>query len=169
MAQTDARAGFRLPWSSDRQSTETFDGDSTTDPQAAAATGWPGEDTSRSTQTAEIGAEATPATGAEATAMSDPWATPTVTPEPTPAPTAPPPPAGRKPTKFMADLTKAMQAAAEDARSRALTQLQSDAKTAVETIHGRSSTEAAGLRRAADDDVAAVREWSKAEIARIRE
>jgi hypothetical protein len=69
----------------------------------------------------------------------------------------------------MADLTKAMQAAAEDARSRALTQLQSDAKTAVETIHGRSSTEAAGLRRAADDDVAAVREWSKAEIARIRE
>jgi len=39
----------------------------------------------------------------------------------------------------------------------------------VETIHGRSSTEAAGLRRNADDDVAAVREWSKAEIARIRE
>jgi hypothetical protein len=170
MAQTDARAGFRLPWSSDRQSTETFDGDPTTDPQAAAATGWPGEDTARSTQTAEIGAEATPAMGAEATAMSDPWATPTVTPEPTPTPSAPPPPpAGRKPTKFMADLTKAMQAAAEDARSRALTQLQSDAKTAVETIHGRSSTEAAGLRRAADDDVAAVREWSKAEIARIRE
>ncbi len=171
MAQTDARAGFRLPWSSDRQSTETFDGDSTTDPQAAASTGWPGEDTARSTETAEMGAEATPAMGAEATAMIDPWASPTVAPEPTPTPSAPPPPppAGRKPTKFMADLTKAMQAAAEDARTRALTQLQSDAKTAVETIHGRSSTEAAGLRRAADDDVAAVREWSKAEIARIRE
>jgi len=169
MAQTDARAGFRLPWSSDRQSTETFDGDSTTDSQAAAASGWPGEETSRSTQTAEMGTEATPAIGAEATAMIDPWASPSVTPEPTPAPSAPPPPAGRKPTKFMADLTKAMQAAAEDARTRALTQLQSDAKTAVETIHGRSSTEAAGLRRAADDDVAAVREWSKAEIARIRE
>ncbi|HET7703716.1 MAG TPA: hypothetical protein VFK35_09960 [Candidatus Limnocylindrales bacterium] len=69
----------------------------------------------------------------------------------------------------MADLTKAMQAAAEDARSRALTQLQADAKTHVETIHGRASTEAATLRRMADDDVAAVREWSKAEIARIRE
>jgi hypothetical protein len=170
MAQTDARAGFRLPWSSDRQSTETFDGDSTTDPQAAAATGWPGEDTARSTQTAEAGAEATPAAGADATAMIDPWATPTITPEPTPTSSAPPPPpAGRKPTKFMHDLTMAMQAAAEEARTRALTQLQSDAKTAVETIHGRSSTEAAGLRRAADDDVAAVREWSKAEIARIRE
>jgi hypothetical protein len=62
-----------------------------------------------------------------------------------------------------------MQAAAEDARSRALTQLQADAKTHIETIHGRSSTEAAGLRRGADDDVAAVREWSKAEIARVRE
>jgi len=69
----------------------------------------------------------------------------------------------------MADLTKAMAAAAEDARSRALSQLQADAKTHVETIHGRSATEAAALRRAADDDVAAVREWSKAEIARIRE
>ena len=69
----------------------------------------------------------------------------------------------------MADLTKAMQAAAEDARALALSQLQTEAKTHVELIHGRSSTEAAGLRRAADDDVAAVREWSKAEIARVRE
>src|SRR4029079_15731425 len=68
-----------------------------------------------------------------------------------------------------ADLTKAMQAAAEDAKTRALTQLQADAKIHVETIHGRSATEAASLRRAADDDVAAVREWSQAEIARIRE
>ena len=162
MAQTDARAGFRLPWSTDRQSTDTLDGESTTEPQVAASTGWPGEDTARSTETAEM--------GAEATAMIDPWATPTITPEPAPAPSAPtPPPPGRKPTKFMHDLTMAMQAAAEDARTRALTQLQSDAKTAIETIHGRSSTEAAGLRRAADDDVAGVREWSKAEIARIRE
>ena len=69
----------------------------------------------------------------------------------------------------MADLTKAMQAAAEDARSRAISQLQADAKTHVETIHGRSATEAAGLRRTADDDVSGVREWSKTEIARIRE
>ena len=78
-------------------------------------------------------------------------------------------PPSRKPNKFLADLTKAMQAAAEEARGRSLAQLQADAKTHVESIHGRSSTEAAGLRRAADDDVAAIREWSKAEIARIRE
>src|SRR6476620_2445536 len=166
MAQTDARAGFRLPWSSDRQSSETFDGDSTTDPQVAATTGWPNEDAAAPTDGA-----ADSATNANATQMADPWATPApVSAEPAPAPSAPTPPApGRKPTKFMADLTKAMQAAAEDARTRALTQLQADAKEAVESIHGRSSTEAAGLRRAADDDVAAVREWSKAEIARIRE
>jgi len=157
MAQTDAKAGFRLPWSSDRQSSDTFDGDS----QAAAQSGWPNEDGS-SNGTATL--------GADATAPVDPWASPAPSPDPDPAPSAPtPPPAGRKPTKFMADLTKAMAAAAEDARSRAIGQLQADAKTQVESIHGRSSTEAAGLRRAADDDVAAVREWSKAEIARIRE
>ena len=62
-----------------------------------------------------------------------------------------------------------MQAAAEDARARALGQLQAEAKTHIETIHGRSATEAADLRRAADDDVAGIREWSKTEIARIRE
>jgi hypothetical protein len=76
---------------------------------------------------------------------------------------------GKKPSKFLADLTKAMQTAAEDARSLALSQLQADAKTHIEQIHARSSSEAADLRRVADDDVASVREWSKAEIARIRE
>jgi hypothetical protein len=171
MAQTDARAGFRLPWSSDRQPSETLDGDSTTDSQVAAATGWPGEDTAGTTETAAPTETATEAeTTVTATQMADPWATPVaVAAEPAPAPSAPTPPPSRKPTRFMADLTKAMQAAAEDARSRALTQLQADAKGHVESIHGRSSTEAAGLRRAADDDVAAVREWSKAEIARVRE
>ena len=109
MAQTDAKAGFRLPWSSDRQSSDTFDGDS----QAAAQSGWPTEDGSPSNGTATL--------GADATAPVDPWASPAPSPEPAPAPSAPtPPPAGRKPTKFMADLTKAMQAAAEDARSRAI-------------------------------------------------
>ncbi|HEX5825086.1 MAG TPA: hypothetical protein VFY18_11565 [Candidatus Limnocylindrales bacterium] len=76
---------------------------------------------------------------------------------------------GKKPSKFLADLTKAMQTAAEDARGLALSQLQADAKNHIEQIHGRSSTEAADLRRVADDDVAAIRDWSKAEIARIRE
>jgi hypothetical protein len=157
MATTDARAGFRLPWSYDRQSGENPDGEST-DQTTAAATGWPSEDG------APQGAGSSDAVGT--------LDAPSGQTDPEPAPVAPAPapkPSGKKPSKFMADLTKAMQAAAEDARTRALTQLQGDAKTQVEAIHGRSSTEAAGLRRKADDDVAAVREWSKAEIARIRE
>jgi hypothetical protein len=79
-------------------------------------------------------------------------------------------PAGsRGPSKFMADLTKAMQTAAESARAEAIVRLQAEAKAAVEQIHARSATEANDLRRQADDDVAAIREWSKQEIARIRE
>jgi hypothetical protein len=162
MAQTDARPGFRLPWSSDRQSSEDTDGEQTTDQQAEAGA-WPSED------------DTTPVAGpavnvASGEAVSDPQAGSSASPAEAPVASAPlPPKPEKKQTKFMADLTKAMQAAAEDARARALTQLQADAKTHVETIHGRSATEAANLRRGADDDVAAVREWSKAEIARVRE
>ncbi len=182
MAQTDARAGFRLPWNSDRQSSDTADAENG-DPQVAEASGWPGEEATATADVASVDgatakmSEATAADMSEAPAaeMSEAPAADADTPPPA-APAAPeapapvtPPPAGKKPSKFMADLTKAMQVAAEDARSRAVTQLQTDAKLQVETIHGRSSTEAAGLRRKADDDVAMVREWSKAEIARIRE
>jgi hypothetical protein len=172
MAQTDARPGFRLPWSSDRQATETPDGDPMTNETVANDGAWPSEDASLSSAAPAATAEPT-ATGAssattDASATVDPWAAPAAANEPVPA-TPTPPPSGRKPTKFMADLTKAMATAAEEARGRALGQLQADAKTYIESIHGRSATEAAALRRAADDDVAAVREWSKAEIARIRE
>lgn len=167
MATTDARAGFRLPWSSDRPSSESSDGESP-DP-VAAASGWPTED--GSWPAAAIATDAPEAGSAPAAiATVDPFIG-RITPDsdPEPAAPAPKPPTNKKPSKFMADLTKAMQAAAEDARSRAISQLQADAKTHVESIHGHSSTEAAGLRRTADDDVAGVREWSKAEIARIRE
>lgn len=160
MATTDAKAGFRLPWSSDRQSSDAAEGEHETGQAAVEATAWPTED------------QAAPATAIHSAPEPDApvasvEAAPVPTPAPAPAPVVPPP--GRKPSRFMADLTKAMQAAAEDARGRALAQLQADAKSHVETIHGRASTESANLRRRADDDVAAVREWSKAEIARIRE
>jgi hypothetical protein len=75
----------------------------------------------------------------------------------------------RRPTKFMAELSRAMQTAVETSRDETLARLGADAKTVVEEIHSASAVEAAELRRQADDDVAAVREWSKAEIARIRE
>ncbi len=203
MATTDAKAGFRLPWSSDRQSSESLDGESPA--QTAATSGWPTDgEASRAAAVATDAPEAVAAPDAPeaVTAPDVPKAVPApdvpeavtapdvpkavtapdvpkavdpliarVAPDlaPESAAPAPKPPTAKKPSKFMADLTKAMQAAAEDARSRAISQLQADAKTHVESIHGRSATEAAELRRTADDDVAGVREWSKAEIARIRE
>jgi hypothetical protein len=88
-------------------------------------------------------------------------------PEPAANETTPPP--ARRATKFMADLSRAMQAAAENARSETMARFEIEAKGVVESIHAGATDEAAGLRRRADDDVAAIREWSKAEIARIRE
>ncbi len=167
MATTDARAGFRLPWSSDRQSDENPDGDPSA--STVASTEWPSDDAAL--PAADV---ATATATVDAPPAAAPAEAPVTRAGPSPAPSAPsaapapkPGPA-RKPSKFMADLTKAMQAAAEDARTRTLGQLQADAKTHVETIHGRSATEAANLRRNADDDVASVREWSKEEIARVR-
>jgi hypothetical protein len=69
----------------------------------------------------------------------------------------------------MAELSRAMQAAAENARAELMTRFEADAKGVVEEVHTGATEEAADLRRKADDDVAAIREWSKAEVARIRE
>ena len=80
-----------------------------------------------------------------------------------PAPTAKPP------TKFVLDLTRAMQGAAEESRAQTLSQFQADAKTYIEDIHSRSAVEATELRKRSDDDISGIQDWSKAEIARIRE
>ena len=72
-------------------------------------------------------------------------------------------------SKFMADLTKAMQVAAEEARARTLTQFQAEPRpTSSRSTPGRRPRPRTSASNA-DDDVAAVRDWSKAEIARIRE
>ena len=178
MATTDARSGFRLPWSSDRQTeTESEAAADATAEAAAADPTWSGDPSPAVSDAQTVSSPdatqdvATESSADEVVAEAVPASTVTESPA-SPAPAAMDPvarPPSRKPNKFLADLTKAMQAAAEEARGRSLAQLQADAKTHVESIHGRSSTEAAGLRRAADDDVAAIREWSKAEIARIRE
>jgi hypothetical protein len=78
-------------------------------------------------------------------------------------------PGGRRPTKIMTDLTRAMQAAASSSREETMARLDADAKAAVEEIQASATGEGADIRRRADDDVAAVRDWSKTEIARIRE
>jgi hypothetical protein len=171
MAQTDARAGFRLPWNSERSNSEQTE----TDVQQAEAHQVETEQTDAPAAQAEWGtAESgtstdpeTPTGDAEYEATTAVIDNPTETADSHEAASSPMAP--RKQSKFMADLTKAMQTAAEDARTRTLTQFQAEAKAYVEQIHARSATEATEIRRKADDDVAAVREWSKAEIARIRE
>jgi hypothetical protein len=171
MAQTDARAGFRLPWNSERSNSEQTETDveqaeahvAETEQVDAPAAG-PDWGMAEHGATTESVAPTGEAEYEGPTAVIDESSQTAVSTEEPPLTTGP-----RKQSKFMADLTKAMQTAAEDARTRTLTQFQTEAKAYVEQIHARSTTEATELRRKADDDVAAVREWSKAEIARIRE
>jgi len=164
MASTDAKSGFRLPWSTDRNesadpATET--GDQTVgeaQPQGAVD----GTDASP---------EPAPADVVQEQAYEAPSA-PAVEPAPTwdaPAAGAVSPAPSRKPNKFMADLTKAMQTAAESARADVLEKFNAEAKAHIEGIHASTADEATQLRKRADEDVASIREWSKTEIAHIRE
>ena len=131
MATTDAKSGFRLPWSADRNESD------------------PGVD----------GTEGEPASGDPAQAASQ-HETPTMTdtappttetardPSSTGAHTAQAESASsgstltRKPNKFMADLTRAMQAAAESARTDTLERFGAEAKAHIESIHASTADEA---------------------------
>lgn len=169
MATTDQKPGFRLPWSADRSESAPPVGEeaSQADPTIpqehetpAMIDAAPAATDHEAAVAPEATHEATPADPAPETAAPTPAAVAT--------PVVPDAPA-RKPNKFMADLTRAMQAAAETAREDTLARFGADAKVHIEEIHTASGSEATELRKRADDDVAAIREWSKAEIARIRE
>jgi len=194
MATTDSRTGFRLPWSTDRTaSREASDvpvDELAVEAPAADVDGAPAaerdsQDTSQQDapgdgirgqeeEAVTILAPDTAPTLVQANPLL-PAADPAATPDPDAAaeqavaaasPVGPP---QRRPAKFLADLTRAMQAAAEQARTATLDQFRSDGTTVIEQIHARSATGATELRRHADDDVATIKDWSKAEIARIRE
>jgi hypothetical protein len=162
MATTESRTGFRLPWSADRAASRNGSEE-------------PGDesniDDSLRLASAEGAPDAVPAAPADARPTADdatsaavepvgPVAAPTQAAEAVPA---------RRPTKFLVDLTHAMQAAAEQARAATLEQFRIEGSSYIEQIQGRSLTDADALRRRADDDVARIKDWSKAEIARIRE
>ena len=162
MSQTETRPGFRLPWSAERTEPEQPAAEPAAEPAVEPAV----EVTVEPEQSA---AEPAVEPAVEVTVADDP--TPTeelVTPDMIDT-TGPIAAQGRRPTKFMADLSRAMQIAAESSRDETLARLSADAKTFVDEIHAGSTVESAALRRRADDDVAAVREWSKAEIARVRD
>jgi len=156
MAQTDTRPGFRLPWTAEHgaQTDQAEPMASETDTPSAQG----------------LDAEA-PAEGSSVADQStaDEASTLRQEPETSDMIDATATTSTRRPTKFMAELSRAMQTAVETSRDETMARLTADAKTVVEEIHAASAGEAAELRRNADDDVAAVREWSKAEIARIRE
>jgi hypothetical protein len=163
MAQTDARPGFRLPWSTERSNDEQTNMDGATQVDGTAQA-----DETAQAENVDGGYDSPPI-GDENADADAPGVATAETADPTENAAPATGPASRRPSKFMEDLSKAMQVAAEDARTRTLGQFQTDAKNHIEGIHGRLTTETADLRRKADDDVAAVREWSKVEIARIRE
>jgi hypothetical protein len=146
---TDTRPGFRLPWPGSTEPADADHDDQSTDGDPVVA-----QDGQEAQEPEMIEHADTP----EATAPLDDHEA--SVPEPQPA---------RKATKFMAELSKAMQAAAETARAELMTRFEAEAKGVVEQVQAGATDEAAALRRKADDDVAAIREWSKAEVARIRE
>ncbi|MFI5225443.1 MAG: hypothetical protein ACHQ3P_02080 [Candidatus Limnocylindrales bacterium] len=179
MATTDQRAGFRLPWTTDQrpsadETDTTAPVDADTDGDVAVDADGQRAEGHREAATGDGAAHTGEAGDTTHTATAGPDAvdhqateTETVPAETATAPTATIP--GKKPSKYLADLTKAMQATAESARSQTLGQAQADAKAHIEDIHSRSATDASELRKRADDDVAGIREWSKAEIARVRD
>jgi hypothetical protein len=152
MASTETRPSFRLPWSSGpTESDEHLEFPvEPSEPTVDASSESSDMHDSEETQTPDMIETAAPATSSS---LSEPSG---------PAP-------ARRATKFMAELSHAMQAAAEHARNETMERFQAEAKAVVEEIHASATTEVADLRRKADDDVAAIRDWSKAEIARIRE
>jgi hypothetical protein len=190
MAATESRTGFRLPWSTEEKTTgqredAPSDADRPSD-DAAAATA--------DAAAAAADAATTDATPADATMPSADTSADTATVSGTDPEHADPPTAAvvteeasvhptvshdvqgrakdaqpKKPSKFMADLTRAMQAAAESSRTSTLEQFQAEAKSHIEEVHARSADEATELRKTADDDIVTIREWSKAELARVRE
>ena len=173
MATTDAKPGFRLPWSADRSESEAAAETAGDAPIGEAL------NTDQEIETPDM-IDAAPAAPDHMAAVDDQSAVSETTAEgnqpidsASDAATSPDAsaPSGKsgKPNKFMADLTKAMQGAAETAKADTLARFTADAKGHIEEIHASTAVEAGELRKQADDDVASIREWSKAEIARIRE
>lgn len=183
MANTDTRSGFRLPWSQDRSHENPTAEDAVAEaeetapePEAEASVAWPSTDFN-----ARLGLTSQPrpadpsiaATDAPADAAKEPppdAQEPAMidlepAPAPAPAPAAPP----RKPTKLMADLTSAIRATAIAARDQALVQVDTDVAQVVEAIRSGSKEGEDALRVRSDEDITRIKEWSRAEIARIKE
>ena len=69
---------------------------------------------------------------------------------------------------FLAELTRAMQAAAEQMRAHIDADVADDAAEEIERAHARGAIEADELRRLADEDVGGIDAWLAAETERVR-
>ncbi len=179
MSSTETRSGFRLPWTSDRAHDGQPGGDPTelaAGPAPDMAPGeavWPDIDVNarldmQTTQPRPHAPlpEEQPRAAAdqppEDPALQEP-AMPAIAPVP-PAPVAP-----RRPSKLMADLSAAIRATADAARIEVLADNDADVAAVVAEIRATSKEGEIVLKHRADEDVAEIRDWSKAEIARIKE
>src|SRR5688572_910216 len=154
MATTDAKPGFRLPWGADRNESEAR-----AETNGVAAIGEAVTESVNPDQEIETPdmIDAAPSATDQMAAVDEGTAvdsmndhSPTV--EPAPADDSSPSEAtdgaaaGRKPNKFMADLTKAMQGAAETAKADTLARFTAEAKAHIESIHAATAVEATELR-----------------------
>lgn len=188
MATTEQRSGFRLPWASESSADSVRDASSDD-----AANDVDGGAESRPESTA---GEAAPANGpgheGGETAPSDdprnlPWPS-SDKPHPAPVPSrpeagpaaaqvteaSPTPPRERHPAPghtnaLVTGLLRVMKDAAEAARQEALASFAELAKTRAEEIRADSTGASQEIRRISDEDIAEIREWSKAQMVRIRQ
>lgn len=77
--------------------------------------------------------------------------------------------AGNHPSRFLADLTRAMRSTAEAARLATIDQCRQDATAYIEQLHARTKDESAQFRKSAEADVATIREQSKSRMELIRQ
>ena len=198
MATTETRSGFRLPWSTDRpanlqaeegaawpvEPVETPEGveaaGAMAEPvRAQAEVAWPeGVDPDARLGITPREARVDPAPEPAAEAEPEPEPGPAADAEPElalaeavtpPVVRAEAPVLPRKSAKLVADLTAAIRATAEAARDQAFAQIDGETAEVVETIRSRSKPGEVVLRQRSDDEIAEVREWSKVEIARIKD
>ncbi len=73
------------------------------------------------------------------------------------------------PRGFLSELTNAMRGAAERERERVSAEVDAATEAHVEKVRARAATEAAELRRLAEDDIDGIHAWSKEETIRIRD
>lgn len=186
MATTEQRTGFRLPWTADPPATNDA---AASDDEAVGSVAEPETETDPivdSTDESTIGEDTVRDTFVTNLASRAGWDTPEVAADADAAPAAdvaadgaeatdysyeadaPTPPKQRVINPLVAGLVRAMLDAAETARQEAITGLADAAKARKDQIQVESTESEAEARRVTDSDIAEIREWSKAQMARIR-